>query len=78
MKVVIPIRELNKIWDHDIDMDDVLLEPPKAYDLWSNYLRQVSGTPKKADAPTKARRKEYLGSLKTLNIQVANDFQFTY
>jgi len=33
---------------------------------------KVSGTPKKADAPTKARRKEYLGSLKTLNIQVTN------
>jgi len=33
---------------------------------------KVSGTPKKADAPTKARRKEYLASLKTLNIQVTN------
>merc|ERR1712130_853786 len=33
---------------------------------------KVSGTPKKADAPTKARRREYLASLKTLNTQVTN------
>merc|ERR1719234_256833 len=33
---------------------------------------KVSGTPKKADAPTKARRKEYLASLKALNTQVTN------
>ena len=30
----------------------------------------MSDTPKKADAPTKARRKEYLASLKALNTQV--------
>jgi len=33
---------------------------------------KVGGTPKKADSPTRARRKEYLASLKTLNTQVTN------
>jgi len=33
---------------------------------------KVSATPKKADAPTKAKRKEYLASLKALNTQVTN------
>ena len=37
-------------------------------------MRQVSGTPKKADAPTKARRREYLASLKTLNTQVNTNY----
>jgi len=36
---------------------------------------KVSATPKKADAPTKARRKEYLASLKALNTQVAKFFK---
>ena len=31
---------------------------------------KVSGTPKKADSPAKAKRKEYLASLKALNTQV--------
>ena len=33
-------------------------------------FRKVSGTPKKADSPAKAKRKEYLASLKALNTQV--------
>jgi len=33
---------------------------------------KVSGTPKKADSPAKAKRKEYLASLKALNTQVTN------